>query len=387
MKVLFISSWYPSRVMPTNGNFIQRHAEAIAKQCSVYSLHAVSDRNLKEGLDISEEEVNGVHTVIVYFPKAKKRVIGIAAYYFKIKNYLNALNAGYNIIERCFGKPDILHGNVLIPCGVFVKRLSSRLKVPYLFTEHWSGYLDTNKKKMSTLEKLVSRYVGNGAMYICPVSANLALSMKNIGINSRYRVIYNVVNENIFYPKMMNNDSTKKRILHVSNLEDRPKNISGIIRVVAELVGKRNDFEVLIVGDGDIVPHMHYAEKLKIPKDVLSFKGEQTLGVIAELMRSAHALLLFSNYETLSCVIGEAHTVGIPVIATNVGGIPEIVDDTNGILVEPGNELQLSQAIEKLLDQYQKFNLKAIHDRAIEKYSIQHIASQYIKLYKESLNY
>jgi len=48
LHVLFLASWYPSRVLKTNGDFIQRHAEAVALQHNVTVLHVISDSYLSE---------------------------------------------------------------------------------------------------------------------------------------------------------------------------------------------------------------------------------------------------------------------------------------------------------------------------------------------------
>ncbi|WOC51825.1 hypothetical protein BPO_1178 [Bergeyella porcorum] len=66
-KILFISSWYPSKVDPTNGNFVQRHAEVVALKNDVEVLHAVGCTTQKEPYIMEKTEVNGITTTIVYY--------------------------------------------------------------------------------------------------------------------------------------------------------------------------------------------------------------------------------------------------------------------------------------------------------------------------------
>lgn len=142
IKVLFISSWYPCRVTPTNGNFIQRHAEAVARYCNTASLFVISDSNVKSGYEITEETVNGVYTVIVYYPKTKSILFSFLKKYV---NYKKAFLLGYEKIETHFGKPDVLHGNVILPAGLIVRKLSEKFDIPLHLTEHWTWIFKNDK--------------------------------------------------------------------------------------------------------------------------------------------------------------------------------------------------------------------------------------------------
>ena len=62
-------------------------------------------------------------------------------------------------------------------------------------------------------------------------------------------------------------------------------------------------------------------------------------------INQADCLLMFSNYENLPLVILESMACGKPVISTNVGGINEVVNSTNGVLLDSNNQLDLAKAI------------------------------------------
>ena len=65
-KILFISSWFPNKLEPTNGNFVQRHAEAVAKIHEVEILHAIGDSKQKGIFHFDDQKINGIRTLIVY---------------------------------------------------------------------------------------------------------------------------------------------------------------------------------------------------------------------------------------------------------------------------------------------------------------------------------
>ena len=95
-------------------------------------------------------------------------------------------------------------------------------------------------------------------------------------------------------------------------------------------------------------------------EEKIKFTGEISYAEVAEIVRSASAFVSFSNYENQPCSILEALCCGVPVIATKVGGIPEVINSQNGILIEPKNELQLFHAIEMIMEEYTNYNQQAI---------------------------
>ena len=103
--------------------------------------------------------------------------------------------------------------------------------------------------------------------------------------------------------------------------------------------------------------------------------------MVAEEVRSASVFVSFSNFENQPCSILEALCCGVPVISTNVGGISEIIDSENGILIEPRNESQLLKALEDIIDQYHKFDREKISDDAKKKFSFDTVGRQLYSLY------
>ena len=67
-KVLFLSSWYPSRVHSTLGNFVSYHVKAVSKTNQVHVLYVTADDSVKD-YEIISESIDGIQTTIVYFKK------------------------------------------------------------------------------------------------------------------------------------------------------------------------------------------------------------------------------------------------------------------------------------------------------------------------------
>jgi glycosyltransferase involved in cell wall biosynthesis len=134
------------------------------------------------------------------------------------------------------------------------------------------------------------------------------------------------------------------RVVMVGRLQ-APKDPLTLVRALATLQGR--DVEALLVGDGP--------DRAAVEKEVrrLELESVRLLGQrndVAELLRTAAIFVLSTRSEGLPLSILEAMAVGLPVIASNVGGVPElVVDGETGVLVPPGDPHSLAGAIERLL--------------------------------------
>jgi glycosyltransferase involved in cell wall biosynthesis len=189
-----------------------------------------------------------------------------------------------------------------------------------------------------------------------------------------------VVDTRLFHP-LPASDVQQDRftLLHVSSLLDRQKNISGMLRALQRCLPDLPQLEVVILGDGDPSPHEELALKLGIAGQV-TFGGELPLGAVARRMREADALLLFSHFENFPCVIGEAWASGIPVISSDVGGIREHLGPELGILVPPGDEAALADAIAFTVSS--KWNREVLRSTAEGLFSIPVVAEAYLEVYR-----
>jgi glycosyltransferase involved in cell wall biosynthesis len=167
----------------------------------------------------------------------------------------------------------------------------------------------------------------------------------------------------------------------VSTLAAYQKNIDGMLRSFSILANQRQDFELVIVGTAS-------AElKEKVTRSELAsfviFTGEISYPEVALQMQQASALVLFSRYENFPCVIIEALCCGLPVIASDTGGIKEAINEANGILVQSENEIQLTEALNRVMNEYDKFDRHKIDNEASQQFSYETIGKQFYDLYNE----
>jgi glycosyltransferase involved in cell wall biosynthesis len=383
-RILFLSSWYPNRLNPTDGNFNEKFAEAAAIYNDVAAIHVVADKDARAPLETDFYTRAGVKTYIWYFRKSNSgSLLSKMINGFKyLKYYLEA----YRLARKECGKPQLLHLNVLFPAGVIALIFRYLFAIPYVISEHWTGYLPANQVKQPAMARWISRMIAGKAGTIMPVTHNLKEAMILNEFHNRYEVVPNVVDVKYFYPEQNAEKNGKKTILHVSHLADEHKNVSGILRVIKQLSEKRNDFELKIVGDGDLKPHISYSEKLNLNRDTVSFHGTMSTQEIAETMRSSDMFVLFSNYENLPCVIIEAFAAGLPVISTDVGGIREHLTPDKGKLIAARDEQALLDAIDNMLDNLTSFHKEALHKYASENFSYERIGERFTEIYTSVIN-
>ena len=114
-------------------------------------------------------------------------------------------------------------------------------------------------------------------------------------------------------------------------------------------------------------------------------KGEKTPAEVCRAMQESHLFVLFSRYENAPVVLSECQAVGLPVVASRVGGIPEIVNAETGMLVPSEDEQTLAKTIDTMLDALPRYSAETIR-RYGEQYSQESVGKYLLKLYESVLS-
>ena len=370
-KILFISSWFPSKIEPTNGNFVQRHAEAVSLLHDVEILHAIGDSNSNKVYLFDDQVINGIRTLVIYYKNTKNPALN---FYRRIKSY----QKGFAKMTR----PDIVHANVLQKSMLFAVYLKLKYKIPFLVSEHWSGFLDVNRHKLSKYQLFVAKKIAKYADYIVPVSQYLKNDLIGLGFSTPLEVVENVVDTELFHVKKSTNE--RFVFLHISNLIPL-KNPEKIINAAIILSKEYSNFELQIGGDGDVENLNSIIKKNNAESYIKTFEMI-TSNEVAEKMRNSNSFVLFSDYENFPCVLLESLSTGTPAIATKVGGIPEIINEKNGILIS-NSESELVDAMRKVLQKNISFDLpEKLHEFVENHYSMTKIAHKFDQIYQKILN-
>ena len=372
-NVLFLSSWYPSRVHTTLGNFVRYHALAASKYNSINVLYIVADDNVKD-YEIKYFQDHELKTTIVYFKR------GI----FKYLNYFVAFTKGFHFVkEKNKLKFDIVHMNIMHPGIWQALYLKWRYKIPYVVSENWHGFQDLAKYNLSFLEMKLIKIGFRFSSVISPVSKQLKNCMINANYQAKYQIIPNVVDTDKFHIGELDTNKNNFTFLHVSTLDDSIKNVSGIIDAFEKI--KHKNMVLKIIGDGPVDWIIKKVSTLKT-KNTVVVESEKTHDQIAKEMQKADVFVLFSNIENLPLVLIESISSGTPFIATKVGGIPELFNNELGRLVDAGSIDQLLFEMNFMVENPNFFNPSRIRSFAIKNYSNEEVGKKFNDLYIENCN-
>lgn len=381
LHILYLARWYPHKFDSMYGLFVKRHAEAAAikHQISVFYVHACDQLEHKKEIEIKKGFINEYY---YYFRKSKTGI----GFLDSILNTWKFFKGNF-ALRRKISKPDLIHVHILTRLGVLAYFFNKWSNIPYVITEHWSRYHQGNKGYTGFLRKYLTRLVASNAAAITTVSMNLKESMEKHRIkNAHYHIIYNVVDTKIFFPENKSHKKNDiKKLVHVSCFDDEPKNISGLIQCIKELSDDRDDIIVELIGTGkDFDKLVDQAKGLGLYETKIFFPGLLTGKELGDHVRSADILLLFSNYENMPVVINEAFCCGIPVISTDVGGIREIVDRSNGKLVPKGNKIEFVDQLNYMLDHLEKYDQKEISKKAASMFTALAVAEKLDEIYTQN---
>jgi len=387
MHVVYLPRWYPHKYDPMPGLFIERHGLAVAEHCNVSVLYVHPDEQLKkEKFIIDWGEQDTLPTIRIYY---KKFTSGIQSFDTIVNacRFYRFHRKGLKLIREKYGKPDLIHVHVLSRHGVIAWLQKIFKGIPYVITEHWTRYLPSTGTYGGRLRKWFTSRVARNASAIMPVTANLRDAMINCGLkNDNYVIIPNVVDVEMFYPSPHHTNEGKKRIIHVSCFEDKQKNISGILRVIKRISEERQDFICEMIGDG-----IHYeqlvkqGEQLGLKGKFVVFFGLKENEELAEMMRNADFMIMFSNYENLPVVILESYACGVPVISTDVGGIREHLDSRLGKLIKALDEQAFYQEINNMLDHPDQYDKQVIRQYSVDHFSNEVIGKQLFTVYQDAV--
>ena len=177
--------------------------------------------------------------------------------------------------------------------------------------------------------------------------------------------------------------SGPSRLVTVGRLQ-APKDAITLVRALAAVHG--SPFETVVVGDGPDRPAVEEEVRRLGLERAVELVGERD--DVPELLATADLFVLSSRSEGLPLSILEAMAAGLPVVASRVGGIPEVVvDGETGLLVPPGDPQRLADAVERLLaDPSLRRRLgEAGRRRVAEHFDLASVQRAHLDLYRREL--
>lgn len=372
MKILFVTSIYPSDKESVAGIFIHQQAKALKKLGVDVDVLLVDVRSIRKRRTIGfSEYIYGQIKVYRYslpcgpLPYILDRAIKVA------------LNRGFEKYVKEEGMPDGLHIHFGVSCGYAVQ-IGKKYNIPVCITEHSSILM---KKMSSKIIKNVKQAY-ELADELIAVSSSLKKNMQKI-TKREVSVIGNMVNS-CFMVGPTFDEKNKFIFISVGALISS-KRFDLTLAAFSDICKKHSNVFLEIVGDGILKRELkQLVQELGIA-DKVQFYGQVENEKISELYSSANCFVLPSDYETFGVVYIEAAASGLPLIATKCGGPEDIVEESNGVLVEKNNVWALKEAMEKVIENRDKFNPKEISTNIRRKFGEDAVGMQIISVYDRML--
>jgi L-malate glycosyltransferase len=367
MKILHITNWYQSKKEPFKVPFIKEHVEALNLFCQndLYHLEVQDDGeffyNTQKG-SFSDWE----HYRIIKTKKIPWRI----KEYLSSKLLLNTFKS-LNVNE----KYDLINIHTAYPLCAEIDKILSYLKIPLVFTEHWTAFsfnfnLPEKSKSLDRIRKIYQRRVP-----IITVSDFLGQEIKRFSQNPNlnYFVVPNVVNEEIFNFK--NKPVSDNPTFFMVNYWREIKNPFPAFEAFEKLLVDFPNAKLRVGGYGPLWKKMKDFVAEKGLGNHIQLLGGLSKSQIADEMQGITAFLHAARFETFSVVCAEALLCGTPVVVSNLACVAEYLDKDSGILVEK----DFYQAMQEIIRNIEKFDRKAIAQKYHSKFSKQAVGGVYFE--------
>jgi glycosyltransferase involved in cell wall biosynthesis len=396
LKVLVLSEMFPNPDNATAGIFVLEQMRALRRQGVEFrvisptpwippGLRSVA-RLRKYAASPAHGTVDGFavdYLRIPMFPRGAFLYLAGFVYYLWCRALLREMLKETSI--------DLIHAHAIAPAGFGAVLLGREFKIPVICTVHGS---DINVQPWRNRGNLwATKWALARVDRLCAVSQSLADKVRELADGLQVDLVRNGADPEAFRAGSKSEARAQlgvpladQVLLFVGNLI-AIKNVAALLEAMAQL--PRKDINLCLVGDGELRESLErMAADLGI-RDRCIFAGRRPHEEIPLWLSAADCLVISSQMEGFPTIIPEAMLCGIPIIATAVGGIPEVVvDGVTGLLIAPGDTLALAEAMTALLNQP---GLATGLAKRAENFACQNLtwesnARQVMSLYEETLN-
>jgi len=326
MRIVLIVNLFPPKWLAGTEIATYNIAKYLAKKGN--EIHVIT---LRDEMFPKREKLDNFFVHRVDFKKI--RLIGVISLWISILVKIKEID------------PDMIHIQAI---SIAIPGLLSKifLKKPYIV---WGRGSDVYLPDKFT--KLTSKMVLNNASAVIALNEDMKIKMSNICKKDEIVILPNGIELEKFKDiYLMEQESIKKTIIFVGTLKS-VKGVKYLIKAMKIITEKSPDTSLLIVGDGQEKEKLETLVQELNLQNSIRFAGKVTNEQIPKYMAQADLFVLPSLSEGFPLVVVEAMASGLPIVTTNVRGLPEIVQNgENGFNVEPKNPEDLAEKILLILE-------------------------------------
>ncbi len=367
-NILIITRWFPDLTEPTKCVFTQNIVDHQA-QSEKYEFTVISPipycpkiiglpglRRFSKFSKINYKENRGNY--MVFRPKYFKLPHPI----MKKAEWYTYFKAVLRVIEKEKIGFDLIHSHGVFPDSFVAMKVGQFFNVPTIVHLHETFFDEEYRVYHSEIDELAKQ-----------AQCGIAVSEFQKGIVgskcddffNKTRVVHNGVDTNKFIYGSCGSEK-KERLIFIGHLIER-KGVDLLLNAL-NILKNEIEFHLDIYGSGkDEKLYKKMVDDLDLSR-IVSFKGLINNGKLPKVLRGYSLLVMPSRYETFGIVLIEAMSCGVPVVATDIEPIREIVStDEVGVLFAPENPASLAMSIKQAMDK--KWDHREIREHA-KKFSI-----------------
>jgi len=381
VKILILTNLFPLPWEPNRAAFNRQQFESLAQDCEVKVIVVVSFidffRNFSKTARHTRNGIDVEYLCYFYIP-------GFARFTYATTLFFTLL---FKLRQIRKFAPDCALLSWAYPDAVAGTALARLLNIPTVIKVHGSDINMHAQMKWRAGQILWSM---QKAAAVMSVSRDLAEKIELLGVNrEKVHVIYNGVNKAKFRPapraetrRALNLPQEREIIVFVGNLKPE-KGCNDLLEAFSILAERRHSVDLYFIGSGSSAEFIQAKAASSGLGKRVHMVGSISHDKLPHWICCSNLIALPSHNEGVPNVLLESMACGIPVVATRVGGIPEVVSSEAGILCQSQDITGLVNALNDCLDK--DWNSQAILD-SVDKFSWENNRSEVLDLLKSASN-
>lgn len=350
MKILIITNLFPNNLEKERGLFNKQQFNALSKLCEIRIIAPLAWTPKSAGVH-KEEMIDGIktyHPTHWVIPKIGRRLLG-RFYYDAIKETVKKVHDefAFDVILATWAYPDCYAASLI----------AQNYQKPLVCRVHGS---DINIGITSPWRSTLMATTFRQAKGIIAVTAALKEKIISLGIEpKKIHVIPNGIDEKLFKKldkttcrQKLGFKKEKQYVLFIGNLVE----VKGIKYLIEAMKNVPEHIDLNIIGSGELIETLSSQIASLGLSHRVTLRGRMPHDEIPIWLNASDIFCLPSLNEGCPNVVVEALACGLPIVASNVGGIPELVDERKGVLVDPADAKALAAAIKNVMSHPHDFN-------------------------------
>lgn len=348
------------------GNFSWNYINALKDKVDLTVFHS---RLNNDFVGLQHKKINDVdiyrYALFNKKPKGVAKLFGYAKWFIQSKSLIDSLIKNIDIIHV---HGALLNGSLAVYC-------KKKYNIPFVITEHTGPFQNVvntpyKKQKVKQIMELADA--------VLTVSEHVKSEIFSQHIHpKRVDVTYNPLNAQIFKLK----PQTRKNQMVFAGRFDENKGLMRTATAFKEFLNHHPDWNLIVCGDGrEKKELLNFIEKNQLENKII-YKGMLDEKALAEVFNESKIFVSPTEFESFGMAIAEALACGCVVITTNQTAPKEYVKDFAGILINPKEVKELTQAMQNIASNYSKYSPQQISDSVTQRFSFEIFADKLINIY------